>query len=526
MPNDSETFGRNDSTSKQRRLEESSSSRPESFSLNAATPFFFGDFKRSCGGRSDGTVMRTDDGCTDGCLGMRIGGASITSPVTAEKADNPTEVIAQAMNNLSVQEREQVYEDMHGVSAMVLETPKLIADTLYQMEHCLQKISYKPAYDLAITIRAEYVLDPKLRLMFLRADRFDPKLAAGRFIRFMDWKLKLFGRDKLCQWHINSDDLDDDARFMLVSGIFQILPSRDSRGRVVFVIASNDHMRLQRTTQSTLQVLFYTLMCAAEDETNQKMGLANIVYCLGQEEPAVDSEKRNSVGECSKVLVSVPLRVEVTHFCMYKSGVHFSMSLVIKAAGLFDRVRIRVHHGSSLECVYALLSFGLPSALLPFTPECELKTGNHKKWIKRRIVKEKELRRAGVFLGIDLPSRNDVLRGQGAVMQRHPGNQRFQELCQFHLDEFNNSDRQSKTLVARRIVQEILRPSDPLGTIGQGGVRGRFLKRQDGKRKDEWWVEETDEDVLIEKVRSAFRSLRKKLCRNTTVLSNEEKKAQ
>jgi hypothetical protein len=84
------------------------------------------------------------------------------------------------------------------------------------------------------------------------------------------------------------------------------------------------------------------------------------------------------------------------------------MSKVANAAGLFERARIRIHFGSPLECVYALLSFGLPSGLLPFTPECELKTGNHKKWIQRRIVKERELLRFGVFLGIDLPSRNDV----------------------------------------------------------------------------------------------------------------------
>jgi hypothetical protein len=115
----------------------------------------------------------------------------------------------------------------------------------------------------------------------------------------MDWKWKLFGHDKLCQWHICMDDLDDNARFILGSGMLQTLPSGDSRGRVVIVISSNDHMRLQRTTQSTLQMVFYTLMCATEDETNQKMGFALIVYCLGQEERAVDSEKRNSVSECA-----------------------------------------------------------------------------------------------------------------------------------------------------------------------------------------------------------------------------------
>jgi hypothetical protein len=443
-----------------------------------------------------------------------MGGDGINSARTVlvqdENDEDPAAVIAKAMNNLSIQEREQAYEDMHGVSAMVQETPQLIAESLTKMGHCLQRIHHKPAYDLAFTIQADYVQDPRLRLMFLRADRFDPDLAAKRLTKFMDMKLNLFGRDKLCQWHIGIDDLDDDARFILQSGIFQILPSRDSRGRVVTVISSNDHMRLQRTTKSTLQALFYSFWCIIEDETNQKMGFVSIVYCLGQEERDINSEKRKSVSECTKVTLCVPLRLEVTHFCMNKTGLHFSMSIATKAAGLFDRVRIRVHFGSPLECAYALLSFGLPGSFLPFTEEGDLKTDNHKKWLLRRIAKEKELHQVGVFSGIDLPSRNDVLFGQGKPTQQHPGNQRLQELCEIFLDEYNQGERKNKTLVARRIVQEILHPSDSLGRIGHGGVPGRFLKRRDGKSKSGWWEEETDNDVLIEKVRNAFRTLRKK----------------
>jgi hypothetical protein len=137
--------------------------------MNAPQPFFFGDFIQSCGGPSDDTVMKTDGGCADGCFGMRIGGGGIKTTNTAEKDENdedPTAVIAQAMNTLSMQEREQAYEDMHGVSAMVLETPQMIAETLHQMEQCLQKIHHKPGYDLAVTIRGDYARDPKLRLMF------------------------------------------------------------------------------------------------------------------------------------------------------------------------------------------------------------------------------------------------------------------------------------------------------------------------------------------------------------------------
>jgi hypothetical protein len=95
---------------------------------------FFGDFIRSCSGPSDDTVMRTDSGCADGCFGMEKGAGGIKNTNTAEKdekEEDPTSVIAHAMNTLSIQEREHAHEDMHGVSAMVQETPELIVETLH-----------------------------------------------------------------------------------------------------------------------------------------------------------------------------------------------------------------------------------------------------------------------------------------------------------------------------------------------------------------------------------------------------------
>jgi hypothetical protein len=84
---------------------------------------------------------------------------------------------------------------MHGVSAMVQETPKLITKILNQMEQCLDKIHHKPASDQAIAIQEDYVQDPKLHLMFLQADRFGPELAAKKLIKLFDWKLRIFGEE-------------------------------------------------------------------------------------------------------------------------------------------------------------------------------------------------------------------------------------------------------------------------------------------------------------------------------------------
>jgi hypothetical protein len=279
-----------DSRKKAKRIGGSSSSASSPISVQATTPGFLGGFVRSCGGGP--SSYKQEDGGTSsassasaGCFGIRIGGGN-THNNNADDNDDPTAVIAQAMTQLSVQEREQAYEDMHGVSETVQETPELIATSLRQMEQCLQNIHHKPAYNLAITIRADYVQDRTFRLMFLRAVRFDPELAANRLIKLLDWKLKIFGEETLCKWHIGLEDLDDDSRFMLESGLVQVLPERDSRGRVIFVISPNNVLRFYRNSQSFLQMAYYCAMIVAEDETNQMSGVVSVSYGLGQDKHA------------------------------------------------------------------------------------------------------------------------------------------------------------------------------------------------------------------------------------------------
>jgi hypothetical protein len=490
-------------------------------SLLSATPFYFGDFVKSCGGSSSSSFSNNgaDEVGSSGCFGIRMGGISggdgrattRSIPPTGEKDDDPTVLIAKAMNHLSLQEREEAYEDLHGVSAQVHETPELIAKTLHEMEHCLQGIHHKHAYVLAEAFRDDYVQDPTLRLLFLRADRFDAEKSAKRLVDFLDWKLKLFGEEKLCQWHIGLDDLDEDAQFLVKSGVDQILPSRDTRGRAVFVILGNFTIRCYLSTHSTLQFVFYMYQCLAEDETNQKKGIVAIAYTLGNEEGTVKSGIKDSVWESTKLAACMPIRIEATHFCLPKSRVHFTLNLVARSAGLLTRARIRVHVGSHLECVYALLSFGVPSNLLPFTTDCELKTNHHKKWVQRRIVKEQELLRCSsgsnsdVFSGIELPDRNDVLLGKGKPLQNHPGNQRLLELSRAFLDEYTEANNKGgKTVVARKVVQEILYPSHGWNSVA------RFLQRREDKLESGWWEEVTDEQVLIAKAANTFRGIRKR----------------
>lgn len=138
-------------------------------------------------------------------------------------------LIAKQMSSLSMKEREQAYFDIHGISSTV-ETPEMIQQAYLELDQELSKLG-EGAYRKAEGINPSYVRDERLRLKFLRADRFDAKKAALRMARHFEAKLDLFGASKLCQ-DITQNDLKPGDLDSLVTCVGH-LPIRDSVGRLV-----------------------------------------------------------------------------------------------------------------------------------------------------------------------------------------------------------------------------------------------------------------------------------------------------
>jgi hypothetical protein len=155
------------------------------------------------------------------------------------KEDKIDTYIANALNQLTMKERDHVYHELHGVSDVIEETPQFVAEhvealgkELYLLKERHKKAS---AYLLAESISLDYVNNRALRLKFLRAESFDVGKAAERMMRFFDLKLYLFGKDKLCK-DITMKDLDSDDIATLKSGFMQLLPVRDRAGRAIFTL--------------------------------------------------------------------------------------------------------------------------------------------------------------------------------------------------------------------------------------------------------------------------------------------------
>jgi hypothetical protein len=144
-------------------------------------------------------------------------------------------ILAQELNQLTLKEREELLYDIHGVLELPKEEPDFVASCLQQMDKEISTYSHnddKKAYELAHAQNDSYVSSERLRLKFLRADNFNPRLAAQRVIRFFASKLQLFGPDYLTR-DIRLDDLSEDDNNCIESGLVQVLPLRDRSGRAV-----------------------------------------------------------------------------------------------------------------------------------------------------------------------------------------------------------------------------------------------------------------------------------------------------
>lgn len=190
--------------------------------------------------------------------------------------DRLDETIANALQQLSVEERENVYYDQHGVSDAIQEEPQFVAQCLEEMQQHLQgqlqstaiRQTWAEAYLLAEQKDPDYVNNPKLRLRFLRTECFDAKKAAKRFILYFDFKKYLFGETKLCK-DITQDDLDKDDMKAMKSGVVQQLPARDRAGRAVCMVfpshfGSQNPDTIVRSTISSLNIgcFDFVLLCS------------------------------------------------------------------------------------------------------------------------------------------------------------------------------------------------------------------------------------------------------------------------
>ena len=142
-------------------------------------------------------------------------------------------MVAQAMLELSPQDRQRALEELHGVVELDAEDPSFIASCLDDLDNCLATTKMNTAYAEAERMSHTYVSNNRFRMMFLRSVRYVPQDAAERMINFFEYKKELFGRDKLVQ-ELTLDDLHPDDLPTMEGGYIQVSPIKDQVGRPIF----------------------------------------------------------------------------------------------------------------------------------------------------------------------------------------------------------------------------------------------------------------------------------------------------
>ena len=182
--------------------------------------------------------------------------------------------LANELNRMSLEERQRVFEEIHGVDDVIHETSmpsNFFQEKLVALQKEIDRIvivgtNHYPepkttAYELAMEQNSNYVYDDNFRLTFLRADMFDPIKAAKRLITFFECRLALFGRHALTR-PLTLQDLknDDDVR-TLQSGYFQILPQRDTTGRAVLVNLQGMFQRSYKLAVNMVSLFVCLFVC-------------------------------------------------------------------------------------------------------------------------------------------------------------------------------------------------------------------------------------------------------------------------
>lgn len=192
-------------------------------------------------------------------------------------------LLAKELNQLSFRERNNINEEIHGVSSLyaIEETPQLISQSLeqlqFEVDHNIpmhSKVAYvrsQEIYKRNLKLQRQqqpcsvssssvsnnisssnngenkpqksngYINDPDFLILFLRREKFVIRKAARRLVNFIQLVYELWGEKALSEktWksqaYLNNLELD-----VFRSGMFQVLQGRDRAGRRILLNFAGD----------------------------------------------------------------------------------------------------------------------------------------------------------------------------------------------------------------------------------------------------------------------------------------------
>jgi hypothetical protein len=455
-------------------------------------------------------------------------GANQNDQQLPQGSDQASEdVIAADLRSLTFQEHQAISDEIHGVGNTVIEeTVERVLEALKSLrenylsnrqhsvttgatttnnspnasrqdQHTLS--AKREAYDRAVFLRPMLEKDDKLHLMFLRAQRFNPRLAAQHMFLYFEHKRALFG-DELLTQKITLKDLTNHEVRLVREGATQVLAGRERTGRGI--VYSRIGQWDLSSPLALIRSIWYTLSAIEDDEDMQRNGVVMIGDWQG---PFRHSPYDNMVflSKIQPIVPSWALRTESVH-SVYGHGSFLALfQTLFAAASKHLRVRHRFHFGSQLETTYSLRTFGIDMGEVPNSSESSWsilpgsKVTTIDEYIQRRTLAEEQWREeekvfqepsAMVAL---VPNPHDILMGRSKFASRWPGNMLYHSMIAQYAPRYivpDSKSRIDKTLLTMEVIHAL-----------QNDYGSRFLSRKDTR-----WVVAADA-AIQKKVNQSLR---------------------
>lgn len=411
------------------------------------------------------------------------------------------DLIAEAMATLSIEDRTQVMKELHGTCTSsetidwIEETPEFLEIKLLDLGEELQRcVEAQPRLAKALLLAqsqdARFVHDNRsLHLLVLRCCNYDIAQAALRLVRYFDWKLFLWGPDKLCQARIEWEDLSTDEQKLFKKGFLQILPQRDSAGRLMVLWCRCYN---QFRTGFCFARLFWYMLQLENDPESSRKGVVFVVF----KEPHVPVHTLNAkeIWMLVRTMSDTPIKTTAVHKCL-STGMSFVGRVMDNVVYMLDKhtkTRIQMHYGTYEKWMEELSTYGIPTHVIQFTKDKKIKLKTHQEWLQgRKAIEAMVNKKQPIEQLVEIPSNDDVLLGRGKPITTRPGNLKLQNTVdQFVTQYHSSSTKDQKTALAKAVL-------DHLTSTGS-----RFLSRETGV-----WAPVSD-TAAREKVSGMFRHRR------------------
>lgn len=112
---------------------------------------------------------------------------------------------------------------------------------------------------------------------------------------------------------------------------------------------------MPHASKMKIRAIWYTMMCALEDEEAQKKGIVNVYYNVDLEAP--EPLYFELIRHVKMLDDSIPYRTISLHYCYNNAAIRPALELFQLIAGKKNRIRFRTHFGKLVApCSFNLVS--------------------------------------------------------------------------------------------------------------------------------------------------------------------------